>query len=120
MNMDATPMRHAKRIGRVGMLAVGLGIGAAMAAMPGVAFANNYDFTPDISTFVPKQVEGYPPLINEVTGAESWSISDTTKDTVLVLDAIPGTDTETTIGSFTNDDFLTNTPFAHGFTDGNL
>jgi hypothetical protein len=34
-------MSHAKVIGRLGMLAVGLGIGAAMAALPGIAAADS-------------------------------------------------------------------------------
>jgi hypothetical protein len=34
-------MSHAKAIGRLGMLAVGLGIGAAMAATPGIASADS-------------------------------------------------------------------------------
>jgi hypothetical protein len=73
-----------------------------------VAFADEFDFTPDITTFVPKQVEGYPPLINEVTGTENWNIGDATTNTVLFPNVLGGTDTETTIGSFTNDDYLTN------------
>jgi hypothetical protein len=72
------------------------------------AFADEYDFTPDTTTFDPTQVEGYPPLFNEVTGSEDWSISDLTTDTVKFQDAfLIGTDTQTTIGSFTNDDYLT-------------
>jgi hypothetical protein len=71
-----------------------------------VAVADDFDFTPDITTFVPKQVEGYPPLIDEVTGAESWSLSDITTNTVVSTDDFDGTDTQTTIGSFTNDDYL--------------
>jgi hypothetical protein len=76
-----------------------------------VAVADEYDFTPDLTTFTPHQVEGYPPLINEVTGPESWSLSDITTNTVAFPDVFGGTDTQTTIGSFTNDDFLTNNSF---------
>ncbi|HEY2089644.1 MAG TPA: hypothetical protein VGH54_26930 [Mycobacterium sp.] len=90
----------------IGAVAGGL-LGAAFLPMA-VAFADTYDFTPDITTFAPTQVEGYPPLINEVTGAENWGISDATTNTVRFPDAFTGIDTETTIGSFTNDDFLTN------------
>jgi hypothetical protein len=73
-----------------------------------VAFADNYEFTPDITTFAPTQVEGYPPFIDEVTGAEKWNIFDATTNTVSFPNIIGGTDTQTTIGSFTNDDYLTN------------
>lgn len=38
-------MRNARNIGRLGMLAVGLGIGAAMASTPGVASADPADVT---------------------------------------------------------------------------
>jgi hypothetical protein len=72
-----------------------------------VAVADEYDFTPDLTTFLPSQVEGYPPLINEVTGTESWDISDVTTNTTKDLDIFEGRDTQTTIGSFTNDDYLT-------------
>jgi hypothetical protein len=88
--------------------AVAGGLLAAAFLPMAVAFADNYDFTPDITTFVPKQVEGYPPLINEVTGAEQWNVSDLTTNTTSIPDLFGGTDTETTIGSFTNDDYLTN------------
>src|SRR2546423_11490840 len=73
-----------------------------------VAFADQYDFTPDPTTFVPTQVEGFPPFINEVTGAEQWNIFDLTAHTVFHPNLLDGTDTQTTIGSFTNDDHLTN------------
>jgi hypothetical protein len=76
-----------------------------------VAVADEEDFTPDLTTFTPRQVEGYPPLINEVTGPESWSLSDITTNTVAFPDVFGGTDTQTTIGSFTNDDFLTSSSF---------
>jgi hypothetical protein len=89
-----------------GAVAGGL-LGAAFLPMA-VAFADNYDFVPDITTFVPTQVEGYPPLINEVTGAEHWGLFDLTNNTSFAPNVITGTDTETTIGSFTNDDYLTN------------
>jgi hypothetical protein len=71
-----------------------------------VAFADEYDLIPDITTFAPTQVEGYPPLINEVTGVEKLSVFDLTTNTPLYTDLLSGTDTVTTIGSFTNDDYL--------------
>jgi hypothetical protein len=43
-----------------------------------------------------------------VTGTEDWSISDATNGTVAFGDAISGVDTQTTIGSFTNNDLLMN------------
>jgi hypothetical protein len=91
------------------MLTFGTGAGvllvAAFLPMP-VAFADEFGFTPDTSTFVPSQVEGYPPLIDEVTGAEQWAFSNFTTGANPFGDVLTGTDTETTIGSFTNDDFL--------------
>jgi hypothetical protein len=94
------------------MVTFGAGAGGLLAAafLPmAVAFADEYDFTPDTATFAPTQVEGYPPLIDEATGAESWNIGDATTNTVAFPHVIYGTDTETTIGSFTNDDYLTST-----------
>jgi hypothetical protein len=92
-------------------LTLGAAVGGLLAAgfLPvAVAFADQYNFTPDITTFVPTQVEGYPPLINEVTGTEDWSLFDASTSTVKFPDVFAlGTDTETTIGSFTNNDFLT-------------
>ncbi len=62
-----------------GMIATIAGGLLATAFLPtAVAFADNYDFTPDTTSFVPSQVEGLPPLINEVTGAEKWSVEDLT------------------------------------------
>jgi hypothetical protein len=64
---------------------VTLTVGAVAGGLPAagflpmvVAFADQYDFTPDPATFGPTQGEGYPPLINEVTGAEDWNIHDAT------------------------------------------
>ena len=70
------------------------------------AVADELDLTPDTTTFHPSQVEGYPPLFNEVTGSESWNVTDLTTKSVDVPDFFKGVDTETTFGSFTNDDFL--------------
>ena len=73
---------------------------------------------PNITTFVPSQVEGYPPLINEVTGAEHWVVLDTATNAQIIYSA--GTDTHTTIGSFINDDFLANTGFGFLGSPGSL
>jgi hypothetical protein len=40
-------MKHATRIGRLTGLAVGVGIGAALAAMPGVASADDFQISID-------------------------------------------------------------------------
>src|SRR6185437_16120708 len=85
---------------------------AALFLPMAVAVADEYDFTPNITTFVPSQVEGFPPLVNEVTGAENWSLFDLTTNSVIGPNVISGTDTVTTIGSFTNDDYLYQVPFA--------
>jgi hypothetical protein len=73
-----------------------------------IAVADNYDFTPDSSTLNPTQVEGYPPLDNVITGTEKWNLFDLTTNANILGggDVLSGTDTVTTIGSFTNDDFL--------------
>jgi hypothetical protein len=94
---------------RRAMLTIGAGAGGLLAAafLPmAVAFADEYDFTPELASFVPTQVEGYPPLINEVTGTENWDITDLTTNTTKFADIFEGKDTQTTIGSFTNDDYL--------------
>jgi hypothetical protein len=84
----------------------------AAALLPmAVAFADEYDFTPDTAGFDPTQVEGYPPLINEVTGTDIWALDDATTSAVVVDPALTGVDTQTTIGSFTNNDFLTNNSY---------
>jgi hypothetical protein len=91
------------------MLTIGAGTAGLLAAafLPmTVAFADEVDFTPDLTTFAPSQVEGYPPLIDEVTGAEKWTAWDVTTGSSIFDDVFTGTDTQTTIGSFTNDDFL--------------
>jgi hypothetical protein len=99
-------MRNNQRRTMLTLGAVAGGLLAAAFLPMAVAFADEYDFTPDIASFVPSQVEGYPPLINEVTGAEYWNIFDLTTNTTAFSNIMTGTDTETTIGSFTNDDYL--------------
>src|SRR5689334_17430178 len=106
-------MKHTEhRLKRV--VAATSGVLAAALLPAGAAFADDYDFTPNVSTFVASQVEGYPPLINVVTGAEYWNVSDLTTNTVTFANTIAGTDTQTTIGSFTNDDYLTSSGFSVG------
>jgi hypothetical protein len=51
-------MRKAKAIGRLGLLAVGLGIGAAVAATPGIASADSTDV--DAATFDPSALIADP------------------------------------------------------------
>ncbi len=67
----------------VGSAVTGSLLAAAFLPMA-VAFADQYDFTPDVSTFVASQVEGYPPLINEVTGTEQWNLFDLTTNSIKV------------------------------------
>jgi hypothetical protein len=76
----------------------------------GVASADTpyFYFTPDPTTLDVTQVEGYPPLVDEVTGTESWNIYSQTQG-LIQPDFLPGVDTQTTLGSFTNDDFLLST-----------
>ena len=90
-----------------GALAGGL-LAAALLPMA-VAFADDFDVTPETGTFVPTQVEGYPPLDNVVTGTELWTPYDLTSQLPIGV-TLGGVDTETTIGSFTNDDFLQTQP----------
>jgi hypothetical protein len=89
-------------------LAVGAIAGGLLAAalLPtAIAFADDYDVVPITDTFVPTQVDGYPPLDNVVTGTEQWTPYDLTSHSPIGV-TIGGVDTETTIGSSTNDDFL--------------
>lgn len=94
------------------------GLLAAAFLPTAVATADTYEILPNITTFVPSQVEGYPPLINEVTGAEHWVVLDTATNAQIIYSA--GTDTHTTIGSFINDDFLANTGFGFLGSPGSL
>jgi len=102
-------MKHNKR--RVTLLLGGVAAGALLAATylsTALAYADEYDLTPDTSTFLPTQADGYPPLFNAVTGPEDWSVTDLTTGSVVGVETdsiIGGTDTQTTIGSITNDDF---------------
>ena len=80
-------------------------LGAALLPMA-VAFADTLDFQPDPTTFDPTNAIGYPPLDNELIGTEDWSRVDLTSGTVEAKDLFEGVDTQTTIGTFTNDDFL--------------
>jgi hypothetical protein len=89
--------------------AVAGGLLAAAFLPMAVASADEYDLIPNITTFEPSQVEGYPPLINEATGFERWNLFDLTTNSLSQTDVLGGTDTQTTIGSFTNDDYLIHT-----------
>jgi hypothetical protein len=92
------------------VVAAASGILAAALLPAGAALADEWDFTPYITSFTPTQAEGFPPLFNEVTGTEYWQLFDLTTNTG--PGQFPGVDTQTTFGSFTNDDFL----FAPGGT----
>ena len=71
-----------------------------------VAFADPSDFQPDLTTFDAVNAIGYPPFDNELIGTEDWSRVDLTSGVVETTDFFEGTDTQTTFGAFTNDDFL--------------
>jgi hypothetical protein len=86
--------------------AVAGGLLAAAFLPVAVASADEYDLIPNIPPFEPSQVEGYPPLINEATGFERWNLFDLTTNSLSQTDVLGGTDTQTTIGSFTNNDYL--------------
>src|SRR5690349_13839495 len=86
----------------LGVLSGGLFAAAFLPMAPAVA--DQFDLTPDTTSFDPSQVEGYPPLFNDVTGSESWNVTDLTTNSVSVSDFFKGVDTVTTFGSFTNDD----------------
>ncbi|UMB69871.1 hypothetical protein [Mycobacterium paraterrae] len=60
-------------------------------------------FVPDTSTFDPSVAEGFPPIERVLQGGEVWNPTSQPADSFIFLE---GTDTQTTIGSFVNDDFL--------------
>jgi hypothetical protein len=103
-------MKSNQRRIRLTLGGVAGGLLAAAFLPMAVAFADEFAFTPDPTTLDLTQVEGYPPLINEVTGTEQWNIIDLTTNSQKFADVLNGVDTQTTIGSFTNDDFLVNPP----------
>jgi hypothetical protein len=62
------------------VLTLGATAGGLLAAafLPtAVAFADEYDFVPDTTTLDTTQVEGYPPLVNEVTGTDNYHLTST-------------------------------------------
>jgi hypothetical protein len=59
-------------------------------------------FLPDLSTFTPTVAEGFPPIEEVLQGAEEWSLVNSPGEIV----DLDGNDTQTTIGSFVNNDFL--------------
>jgi hypothetical protein len=74
-----------------------------------VALADDLIFTP-YDDFDPTQVEGYPPLFDEVTGTQGVDVYDLTSAQYVGTNLLQGVDTETTFGSITNYDFLITTP----------
>ncbi|WIM88806.1 hypothetical protein PT015_04775 [Candidatus Mycobacterium wuenschmannii] len=60
---------------------------------------------PNLSSFDATSALGYPPLIDVLQGNESWTIAGLPDN---VTFNVFGVDTQTTFGSFTNNDFLTN------------
>jgi hypothetical protein len=101
-----TNQRSIRRI--VGAAAGGLIATAFLPMAVASADTSYFYFTPDPTTLDLTQVEGYPPLFDEVTGTELWNVSSQTLG-LIFPDFLPGVDTQTTLGSFTNDDFLLST-----------
>jgi hypothetical protein len=91
------------------------GLLAAALLPSAAAFADDtWVLTPEPASFVPEQADGYPPLIDVVTGTETWDVNDVTAK----FDFggfLKGTDTHTTFGSITNDDLIV--PSTITFTD---
>jgi hypothetical protein len=81
------------------------GLLAAGFAAVGVASADTWELTPDDNTFVPTSADGFPPLYDTQFGTENVVVTDVTTNTPFGAGE-PGTDAHTTIGTFTNDDFL--------------
>ena len=80
-----------------------------------LAADDNFVFTPDTSTFHATVAEGYPPLYNVLQGNETWNLTTAPAGDSAVLE---GVDTHTTIGSFTNDDFLVTQGFSETILNG--
>jgi hypothetical protein len=99
-------MKNSQRRVTLTLGAVAGGLLAAALLPTAVASADEYDLIPDPTTFSASQAEGYPPLVDIETGTEAWGFGDMTAVTP-DADFIPGTDTMTTFGSVTNNDFLT-------------
>ena len=62
-------------------------------------------FLPDLTTFTPSVAEGFPPVESVLQGNEGWFLDNEAPG---VFVSLGGTDTQTTIGSFVNNDFLEN------------
>jgi hypothetical protein len=62
-------------------------------------------FLPDTTTFEPSVAEGFPPFDEVLQGTETWNMADPSVQLI-------GTDTQTTLGSFVNDDFLVSDGFS--------
>jgi hypothetical protein len=108
------------------LLSCGAAAGGLLAAalLPAAAAVadDTWVLTPDISTFVATQADGFPPFFDHATGTEHLD----------VLDASPGqsgfgstftfgVDTHTVFGSFTNDDLVLHSPdISFGSTDGSV
>ena len=61
-------------------------------------------WAPDTSTFDPTSApQGYPPFVDVLQGTETWYL---TNPPAGFHEFLAGVDTQTIIGSFTNDDFL--------------
>jgi hypothetical protein len=60
-------------------------------------------YLPDLADFQPTVAQGFPPLYEELQGSGFWSLTNGPTGSAAGLDGI---DTQTTFGSFVNDDFL--------------
>jgi hypothetical protein len=81
------------------------GLLAAAFASVGVASADTWEITPDYSSFVPTSADGFPPLFDKLVGTENVTVTDVTANFPFGAGEA-GSDVHTTIGTFTNDDFL--------------
>ena len=101
--MNDTGSRYGILVG-LAAVAGALGTAAMMsAATAPTARADNEIFVPDISTFVTTEAEGFPPLVRVLEGTETWTLTGLPSGSAFI---VQGVDTQTTFGSFTNDDFF--------------
>jgi hypothetical protein len=82
------------------------GVRAAAASTLSAFIGRSFVWVAEDAACVVDAETGYPPLVNIETGPELWGFGDTTQTPPEVA-FIDGTDTMTTFGSFTNNDFLT-------------
>ena len=80
-------------------------LAASLLSTP-LAFADEIYFTPDPSSFYLEESLGYPPFTTTPEiGGEAWNTVDLTTGTT-TAHTLYGTDVNTQLGSFTNDNFV--------------